>query len=182
MNLETQRLILRTPCQEDAQAYTAIHNSEFVLRFNAMAPTTAERMAVKFADEEYIANTVFLEEKVTGKLIGAIFLEEDDLRYGVESKALSYFLSEEYSRQGFMKEAMEAVIAHLFETEQLECICARAFAPNVASRALLRSLGFQENGILPRCVKGYGDVVFDDVIHTLLREDFYGDKPDCEKA
>ena len=182
MNLETQRLILRTPCQEDAQAYTAIHNSEFVLRFNAMAPTTVERMTVKFTDEEYIANTVFLEEKVTGKLIGAIFLEEDDLRYGVESKALSYFLSEEYSRQGFMKEAMQAVLRCLFEQEKLECVSARAFAPNIASRALLRSLGFQENGILPRCVKGYGDVVFDDVIHTLLREDFYGDKPDCEKA
>ena len=182
MNLETKRLLLRHPRVQDAENYTAIHNSEFVLRFNAMAPTTAERMTVKFADEEYIANTVFLEEKVTGKLIGAIFQEEDDLRYGVESKALSYFLSEEYSRQGFMKEAMEAVIAHLFETEQLECICARAFAPNVASRTLLRSLGFQENGIIPRCVKGYGDVVFDDVIHTLLREDFLSSEPDSKKA
>ena len=182
MNLQTQRLILRNPGQEDAQAYTAIHNSEFVMRFNAMVPTTAERMAVKFTDEEYKANTVFLEEKVTGKLIGAIFLEEDDLRYGVESKALSYFLSEEYSRQGFMKEAMQAVIRYLLEQENLECVSARAFAPNIASRALLRSLGFQENGILPRCVKGYGGEIFDDVIHTLLREDFYGDKPDCEKA
>ena len=172
MNLETQRLILRTPCQEDAQTYTAIHNSEFVLRFNAMAPTTAERMAVKFADEEYIANTVFLEEKVTGKLIGAIFMEEDGLRYGVQSKDLSYFIAEACSRKGYMKEAMTAVIAALFKKEDLECICARAFAPNTASRALLKSLGFTENGIIPQCVKGYADVVFDDVIHTLLREDF----------
>ena len=168
MNLETKRLFLRAPRQQDAESYTAIHNSEFVLRFNAMAPTTSERMAAKFADEEYQENTVFLEEKGTGKLIGAIFLEDDDLRYGVDSKALSYFLSEEFSRRGFMKEAMEAVIAYLFETEQLDCICARAFVPNIASRALLRSLGFQENGILPRCVKGYGDVVFDDMIHTLF--------------
>ena len=172
MKLETQRLYLRTPRVQDAEDYTAIHNSEFVLRFNAMAPTTAERMAAKFADEEYQANTVFLEEKTSGKLIGAIFQEDDDLRYGVNSKCVSYFISEEFCRQGFMKEAMQAVIAALFETEHLECICARAFAPNVASRALLRSLGFQENGIIPRCVKGYGDVVFDDVIHTLFKEDF----------
>ena len=60
MKLETQRLYLRTPRVQDAEDYTAIHNSEFVLRFNAMAPTTAERMAAKFADEEYQANTVFL--------------------------------------------------------------------------------------------------------------------------
>ena len=172
MKLETQRLYLRTPRVQDAEDYTAIHNSEFVLRFNAMAPTTAERMATKFADEEYQANTVFLEEKASGKLIGAIFLEDDDLRYGVNSKCVSYFISEEFCRQGFMKEAMQAVIAALFETEHLECICARAFATNAASRALLHSLGFQENGIIPRCVKGYGDVIFDDVIHTLFKEDF----------
>lgn len=172
MNLETKRLFLRAPRQQDAESYTAIHNSEFVLRFNAMTPTTSERMAAKFADDEYQENTVFLEEKGTGKLIGAIFLEDDDLRYGVDSKALSYFLSEEFSRRGFMKEAMEAVIRHLFAEENLVCISARAFAPNLASRALLHSLGFRENGILPRCVKGYGGEIFDDVLHTLLREDF----------
>lgn len=169
MNLETKRLILRHPRVQDAEDYTAIHNSEFVLRFNAMAPTTAERMASQFANQEYVENTVFLEEKASGKLIGAIFLEDDDLRYGVESKGVSYFLSETYCRQGFMKEAMGAVIRYLFQEENLECISARAFAPNMASRGLLRSLGFQENGIIPRCVKGYGDVVFDDVIHTLFR-------------
>ena len=72
-----------------------------------------------------------------------------------------------------MKEAMQGVIAWLFETANLECISARAFAPNTASRVLLRALGFQENGIIPQCVKGYGDVIFDDVIHTLFRADFH---------
>lgn len=172
MYLETQRLILRQPRMEDAQDYATIHNSESVLRFNAMAPTTPERMAAKFAEEGYRAKTLFLEEKASHKLIGAIFLEDDDLRYGVDSKCISYFIDEIFARKGFMKEAMQAVIRHLFETENLECISARVFAPNAASRGLLRSLGFQENGIIPKCVKGYGDVVFDDVIHTLLREDF----------
>ena len=171
MELVTERLFLRSPKTGDGEAYTQIHNSEFVLRYNAMVPTTAERMEGKFSQPEYVENTLFLEEKNTGCLIGAIFLEDDDLRYGVASKGLSYFLREDYSRKGYMKEAMQAVIAHLFAEEKLECICARAFAPNTASRALLRSLGFSENGIIPRCVKGYGDVVFDDVIHTLLRKD-----------
>lgn len=170
MNLETKRLILRSPRVEDAQSYAAIHNSEFVLRYNAMNPTTPEWMAGKFADAQYCANTVFLESKATGELLGAIFLEDDDLRYGVESKSLSYFIRLEESRKGYMKEAMQAVIGYLFENEHLECVSARAFAPNTASRALLKSLGFTENGIIPRCVKGYGDVVFDDVIHTLFPE------------
>ena len=172
MKLITERLILRSPCAADAESYCAIHNSEFVLRYNAMMPTTPEWMEKKFADEEYRDNTVFLEEKASGQLIGAIFLENDDLRYGVASKGMSYFIREDFSRMGYMKEAMTAVIGELFEKEALECICARAFAPNTASRALLKSLGFQENGIIPRCVKGYGDAIFDDVIHTLFREEF----------
>lgn len=172
MNIITERLILRSPCVADAESYCTIHNSEFVLRYNAMLPTNQERMEKKFADEAYCKDTVFLEEKETGILIGAIFLEEDDLRYGVESRSLSYFIREDFSRKGYMKEALQSLITWVFETENLQCVSARAFAPNAASRALLRSLGFQENGIIPKCVKGYADVVFDDVIHTLLKEDF----------
>lgn len=68
-----------------------------------------------------------------------------------------------------MKEALGAVIEYLFESENLECIAARCFAPNTASLALLRSLGFQQNGCVPRCVKGYRDLIYDDVLHTLVR-------------
>ena len=170
MRLETERLILRRPQKEDAVAYTAIHNSEFVLRYNAMNSTTAERMAVKFQDSAYLQETIFLEDKQSGELIGAIFLEEDSLRYGVASKGLSYFLAESQSRKGYMQEAMQAVIGYLFAQEALECVSARAFGENTASRALLKSLGFQENGIIPRCVKGYGGKIFDDAIYTLFLE------------
>ena len=35
MYLKTERLYLRGPQPKDAAAYVAIHNSEFVLRYNA---------------------------------------------------------------------------------------------------------------------------------------------------
>lgn len=170
MELITERLILRRPKPTDGKDYCAIHNTAFVLRYNAMLPTSPERMEQKFSQNT--GNTVLLEEKESGTLLGAMFIEEDDLRFGVSSRSLSYFLREQDTRKGYMKEALQAVIGWLFEEEKLECVSARVFAPNTASRALLRSLGFQENGIIPRCVKGYGDVVYDDVIHTLFREDF----------
>jgi len=171
MKLETERLILRAPEIADAEAYAAIHNSAFVLRYNAMQPTTPERMEKAISDPEYAKTALYLEEKASGKVIGAIFMEEDSLRYGVASMGLSYMIAESCCRKGFMKEAMHTVIAHLFAEENLECISARVFAPNTASRALLRSLGFRENGTIPHCVKGYGDVIFDDVIHTLFPGD-----------
>lgn len=172
MRLETERLILRAPEVRDVEDYLEICNSEFVLHYNAMTIRTQEEVMEQFAKVPSNSSTLVMEHKDTGKVIGAVFTEEDSLRYGVASKELSYFLGECYSRQGYMKEAIHALISHLFETEKLACVAARVFAPNLASRKLLESLGFHADGVIPKCVKGYRDVVFDDVVHSLFREEF----------
>ena len=171
MRIETERLILRRPEARDAQAYTVIRNSEFVLRYNAMEPKSETWVRAQFSDPAKNENTVLLERKIDGAVVGAVFLEADDLRWGVESRTLSYFLGERFARRGYMKEAMCAVIGYLFKTEKLDCLCARSFAPNTASRRLLESLGFHHDGTIRRCVKGYGDVIYDDAVYSLLRED-----------
>lgn len=172
MQLETQRLILRTPEARDVEDYMEFCHSEFVMRYNAMTPKSREDILAQFTGADAQNNTFLMEHKQTGKVIGAVFTEEDSLRYGIASKELSYFLSEAYSRQGYMKEALHAVITHLFETENLECVAARVFAPNTASLRLLASLGFHQDGYIKRCVKGYRDTVFDDTLHSLFREEF----------
>lgn len=170
MRIETERLILRTPETRDADDYLQICNSEFVLRYNAMNPKSREEVLASFAEP---VGTLVMEEKKSGRVIGAVFYHDDSLRWQIASRELSYFLDEAYSRRGYMKEALHALISHLFETEHLECVAARVFAPNTASRKLLASLGFHVDGIVPRCVKGYGDVVFDDVLHSIFREEFH---------
>ena len=170
MELETVRLLLRKPRPEDAEEYVAHCNTEFVLRYNAMTPKNIEQVRQSFAQPR--EDVLLLELKETGRIIGEITLDEDSVRWGVASKELSYWLGEAYSRQGYMKEALGAVIAHLFESEDLECVAARCFAPNTASLALLKSLGFTQDGYIPRCVKGYGDRIFDDTLHSLSRKDF----------
>ena len=113
-----------------------------------------------------------IEHKKDGKVIGEISIEDDSIRWSVASKELSYFISEDYSRQGYMKEALRGLIGYLFETEDLECVAARCFAPNSASLALLKSLGFTQDGYIPRCVKGYKDQIFDDTLHSLFRKGY----------
>lgn len=172
MQLETKRLIIRRPEPRDVDDYMQFCNSEFVLRYNAMTPKTREEVLTQFSGERAQQNTFVMELKERGKVIGAIFTEEDSLRWGVESRELSYFLHEVYSRRGYMKEALRAVIDYLFTDEKLECAAARVFAPNTASRRLLASLGFHQDGCIPRCVKGYGNVVFDDTLHSLFRSEW----------
>ena len=169
MYLETERLILRKPEMTDVEDYLEFINSEFVMRYNAMMPVSREKAERQFADAGDDFSTIAMEYKQTGKVIGMIYVGEDSLRFGVNSKEISYFLREDESRKGYMKEALGAVIAHFFETEALTCIAARCFAPNVASQRLLESLGFQRDGVVRKCVKGYGGVVFDDCLYSLLR-------------
>lgn len=173
MQLETTRLILRPPTAQDVDDYMEFCNSEFVLRYNAMTEKSREEAAAQFSGSSSEGNTFVLELKESGKVIGIVFTEEDSLRWGVSSRELSYFVNEAYSQQGFMKEALFAIISHLFSEERLECVAARSFAPNTASRELLASLGFHQDGLIPRCVKGYGDVIFDDTLHSLFRSEFF---------
>lgn len=172
MYLETPRLILRKPELGDVDDYMEFVNSEFVMRYNAMTPTTKEKAAARFAEDPGDGSSMVMELKETGKVIGMVFTGDDSLRWGVASRELSYFLREEEARKGYMKEALHGLICHLFGTENLTCIAARSFAPNTASRKLLESLGFHQDGLVRNCVKGYGDVVFDDALYSLMREDF----------
>ena len=168
MFLETQRLLLRKPEVSDVDDYLEFVNSTFVQQYNAMTPVTREKAEASFSNAQ--DDTVAIVLKQTGKVIGMIYIQEDSLRYGVDSKEVSYFLREEESRKGYMKEALGTLIHYLFETEPLSCVAARCFVPNIASQRLLESLGFHKNGVIPKCVKGYKGQIFDDCLYSLMKE------------
>jgi len=172
MMLETNRLILRTPGIQDVQEYLAFRNSDFVLRYNAMNKQTLEQAENYFSHENSGEQKLILQQKASGKAIGMVFITEDSLRWDVSSKEISYYLAESYARQGYMTEALTAVIRYLFENEEVSCITARSFAPNTASRRLLSTLGFCQDGVLRRGVRGYENVVFDDAVYSLLKEEW----------
>lgn len=172
MYFETSRLILRKPEITDIDEYLGFVNSEFVQRYNAMSPVTREKAEAEFSNAADDCSTIALESKATKKIIGIISTQEDSIRYGVASKEVSYLLREEEARKGYMKEALSALIKHFFETEELTCIASRCFLPNIASQRLLESLGFQKEGVVRKCVKGYQDTVFDDCLYSLMREDW----------
>ena len=112
---------------------------------------------------------IVLRRREDATPIGLVGLAEDSLRYGVDSVELNCYLSEDYARQGYMREALACILDRLFDAGA-ERVAARAFAPNVASRRLLESLGFRQEGLLRRAVRGYGGVVFDDTLYSVDRD------------
>ncbi len=78
-------------------------------------------------------------------LVGGITLS--NLRYGV-SRACSvgYWMGESFVRQGYMKDALARVVRFGFRDLRLHRIEAACLPNNTASRSLLRSVGFCEEG------------------------------------
>ena len=171
MFLETQRLILRNLKEVDLPDYLRFRNSEFVLRYNAMARQSAEQA------EEYIRSNltndrhVAIALKDTDAFVGMIYIEEDSLRYKANSLEASYWLGEPYSAQGIMTEALGAVVQQLFAREQIASVTVRVFADNPGSGRLLRRLGFRQEGHLREAVLGYDGALHDDLLFSLRRDE-----------
>ncbi|MBU1020532.1 MAG: GNAT family N-acetyltransferase, partial [Firmicutes bacterium] len=138
------------------------------LTYNAMNQITQEEMlkSIQKSNE----NEFYMVHKDTNHVIGAIFIVEDELRYQVNSVCLAYYLSEKYIQQGYMTEALTSMIEYLFETG-IDIISARTFKENKASSALLRKLGFVHEGTIRKAVLGYNNIVYDDEIFSITKED-----------
>ena len=171
MFLETQRLILRNLKEVDLPDYLRFRNSEFVLRYNAMARQSAEQA------EKYIRSNLTNDRHVavalkdTDAFVGMIYIERDSLRHRANSLEVSYWLGEPYSRQGMMTEALGAVVQHLFSREHISSVTVRVFADNPGSGRLLRRLGFRQEGHLREAVLGYDGVLHDDLLFSLRRDE-----------
>lgn len=163
--LETERLILRNGKQEDIHHFLGIRNSAFVLKYNAMEICDEEQLFKEISDN------FVLERKNDHKIIGFIGIEKDMLRYGVTSACISYYLEEKEAKHGYMNEALKSMLSYLFE-QGIEIVGARVFVGNDASVSLLKKLGFTHEGTLRHAVQGYGGIIYDDQLFSLLKEEW----------
>ena len=170
MNLVTERLIIRELKMSDLDRFDPLANSDFVLKYLCMYKMDREgsRQYLQQMIEKQKDFAVALKD--TDELIGKIHIDEDHLRYDVNSVDLAYWLGEEYTRKGYMTEALSAFIDYLFEERKYDAITAQSLAPNTASRALLSKLGFVQEGYLRRAIKDNG-IIYDTVLFSLLKED-----------
>ena len=172
INIETERLILRTPRVEDAESMHALWHSEFVGKYNVLTPMSVAEMREKLIKDAERGENVHLVLKGTGEVIGMIGVEEDSLRWQAGSVMLDYFLGQEYARKGYMTEALRGLITHIFATKPVEILTVRVFADNAASVALMEKLGFVHEGTLRHAVRSPDGVLHDDRLYSLLRAEW----------
>lgn len=105
-------------------------------------------------------------------LLGGITVA--NVRRGIAQMAsLGYWMGKPHARQGYMTEALEQVVGYGFDDlalHRLEAVCLPINGP---SQALLRRIGFRQEGLVRRYLKIDGRWQ-DHLMFGLLREDLLG--------
>lgn len=174
-DLRTERLILRSMCEEDIdfvfRQFSSPQVTEYLMDEPPLTSMEGAREIVEFYlnPEGKNHNRWILIRRIDQKPIGTCgFHKWDKAHFRAE---IGYDLMPEYWGQGYMTEAVRAAIGNGFTRMGLNRIDALVYTGNPRSYKLLQKLGFRQEGILRDyfCLNG---VFYDHYIYGLLRRDW----------
>ena len=195
VRIETDRLTLRPPVHSDFRAWAALReaSADFLIPWEP-AWSRDHLTRKSFTNRVYWAQRsisngnalpLFLIRRSDGNLLGAITL--DNIQRGPsQSGTLGYWIGETYARQGYMREAIEAVAHYAFQAldlSRLQAACLAepgrytlCLAENAASRGLLEKCGFKYEGVAQSYLQINGRWR-NHVLYASLRADRRGKAP-----
>lgn len=172
--LTTSRLILRNFRVEDGEAYMRMNVDPDVQRYMGQVkhPITPDEM------RRWVANMnghYFSKAKITicwaMETQAKEFLGRIELAHFVRRSMadLSYHSDKRFWNNGYMTEAIGAVLKFAWERLELHRIQATVHPENVASLRVLTKNGFRQEGLLQK--ENFGNEFRDTIIMAVLRED-----------
>ena len=177
--LTGERVFLRPPKRRDALKWQKLRMSSksFLVPWEPSwnASSCTRRAYLRYLkNSNYLANMdraySFLIFKSDDKtLLGGINV--GNVRRGVaQSASLGYWIGVKYARNGYMKEALRLLIPSLFVDLRLNRIEAATLEENIASKNLLKKIGFKKEGVLRKYLKING-TWRDHILYGLLEND-----------
>jgi len=154
--IETERMTLRQPQFADFRAWVSLREQSAGFLTPWEPRWADDHLSRKgFSNRVYWAQRsisggsavpLFLIRREDDVLLGAITL--DNIRRGpAQAGTLGYWVGAPFARQGYMREAIAALVHHAFERLDLSRIEAACLPENVASRRLLETCGFKYEGV-----------------------------------
>lgn len=154
--IETERLTLRLPQHTDWRQWADLRaaSSDFLIPWEPVwSPDHLSRRA--FTNRVYWAQRAFQQgtalaavmiRRADNQLVGAITL--DHIRRGpAQAGTLGYWIGQSHARQGFMREAILAMVHNAFTKLDLSRIEAACLPENAPSRGVLEKCGFKYEGV-----------------------------------
>ncbi|MCB6178787.1 GNAT family N-acetyltransferase [Rhodobacter sp. Har01] len=156
VRIETERMTLRLPAHADWPAWSSLRqeSSAFLMPWEPVwshdhlsrkAFTNRVYWAQR-AETQGTALPLMMIRRDDQALLGAITL--DNVRRGPsQAGTLGYWVGQRHARQGYMREAILAVVHHAFTRLDLSRIEAACLPENAASRGVLEKTGFKYEGV-----------------------------------
>ena len=155
VRLETERIVLRLPAHSDFNAWTALRVDSRAFLTPWEPVWSSDHLTRKsFTNRVYwaarashggSARPLFLLRR-DGVLLGAITL--DNIRRGpAQTGTIGYWIGRPFARQGYMREAIGALVHHAFTALDLSRVEAACLPENAASRGVLEKSGFKYEGV-----------------------------------
>lgn len=154
--IETERMTLRLPEHGDYRSWSELRaqSRDFLIpwepswaddHLSRRAFTNRVYWATR-AEAQGTAMPLFLIRREDRALLGAVTL--DNIRRGpAQAGTLGYWVGAPFARQGFMREAIRAVVHHAFTDLDLSRVEAACLPENAASRGVLERTGFKYEGV-----------------------------------
>ncbi|NHB77123.1 GNAT family N-acetyltransferase [Rhodobacter calidifons] len=156
VRVETERMTLRLPEHGDWRQWSELReaSAEFLVKWEPVwsndhltrrAFTNRVYWAQR-AEAQGTALPLLLIRRADQQLLGALTL--DNIRRGPsQTGTLGYWIGAPFARQGYMREAILALIHHAFTRLDLSRLEAACLPENTASRGVLESCGFKYEGV-----------------------------------
>jgi RimJ/RimL family protein N-acetyltransferase len=175
MRLVSERLVIRRFHLDDGPAFAAYRSDPEVARYQSweaplsLADATAKAKEYGARDPDEPGWFQYAID-LNGTLVGDIGVGTHENRMQAE---IGFTLAVEYQGHGYGTEAVRRMVEHLFTDRGLHRISAECDARNLASAALLRRVGFQQEGLLRANTWIKGEWT-DDLLFGFLASDYAG--------
>lgn len=179
--IETERLLLRKITLNDASDMFEYGSDPQVSEYTTWSTHTS------IEDTKYFIRSLLkmykrrelvdwgIVHKAEKKFIGTCGYVEWSMTH---SRAeMGYAISRKYWNQGYMSEAVNAIMEFGFREMLLNRIQAKCKVSNIGSARVMEKVGMQLEGILRQQIFVKGEY-WDLKIYSILREDFFADRPD----
>ena len=171
--IETERLTLRRWTMRDMAGFLRFAADPAVMLSAGAVPVLTEEQARgelrRAADDPYVFAIV---RKSDGEIVGKIKFQGDYRRYRTHSVSIGYELARAYWGNGYMTEAVRAMVRYAFETLRVDVVAVSHFLGNERSRRVIERAGFYFEGIMP-CAFSRAD---GEVCYSILRSEYESGK------
>ena len=175
--IDANRICLRWISAPDTDAFYDIYSNPEVMRYWSTPPLADREAATNLIRkiQEDRKRRIILKWGIAlrpdNKLIGSITLFNLDFNH--HRAEIGYALGRQHWGQGYMNEALMALLRYAFETLDLHRIEADVDPRNNASIRTLEKLGFQREGVLRERWQVAGEIQ-DAFFYGLLKHEWVG--------